>query len=208
MSWYPLMLRLQGKDCLVIGGGRVAFRKVSGLLAARANVTVIAPALCAEIECLVKQKKVAWLPRRYESADLDGAYLAITATDDPDVNAQVYHDGEALRVLVNSADDPDNCHFILPASIRRGDLIISISTGGASPAMAAILRERLEAEIGEEWGTLTELMAEAREKLQRQGRSTEGMGDIWRAMVSDEILQMIGSGDLNGARRRIVECLS
>lgn len=208
MAWYPLHVRLDGRMCLVVGGGPIAVRKARGLIAGGASVKVVAPSVCPEMISLVEAGEVELNERKYREADLAGILLAITATDDPDVNAQVFVDCESKGVLVNSADDPSNCRFILPATIRRGDLTISVSTGGASPALAAILKRRLESDIGEEWGILTKMMADARDTLHDQGRSTEGMGDKWSAVASEEVLELLRSGDLDAARKRISDCLS
>lgn len=208
MSWYPVHIKLDGRECLVVGGGLVAVRKARGLLAGGANVKVVAQQVSPAMSELAKSGEIELVERDYEEADLDGVILAVTATDDPNVNALVYTQGESAGVLVNSADDPENCRFILPAVIRRKRVVVTVSTGGASPAMAAILKGRLEREIGEEWGVLTELMSEARDRLHEQGRSTEGMEEQWNAAASEDVLEMIRSGDLEAARRRIADCLS
>lgn len=208
MSWYPVHIKLDGRECLVVGGGPVATRKARGLLGGGARVKVVAPQVSPPMRELAESGAIELIERDYEQADLDGAILAITATNDPDVNALVYAQGESAGVLVNSADDPANCRFILPAVIRRERVVVTVSTGGASPAMAAILKGRLEREIGEEWGILTELISEARDRLHDQGRSTEGMEERWQAAASEDVLEMIRCGDLEAARRRIADCLS
>lgn len=208
MTWYPVHIKLDGRECLVVGGGPVAARKARGLLVGGARVKVVAPQISPAMRELAKSGAIELIERDYEEADLDGVMLAVTATDAPDVNALVYAQGESAGVLVNSADDPENCRFILPAVIRRERVVVTVSTGGASPAMAAILKGRLEREIGEEWGVLTELMSEARDRLHEQRRSTEGMEEQWNAAASEDVLEMIRSGDLEAARRRIADCLS
>ncbi|RIK10453.1 MAG: siroheme synthase [Acidobacteria bacterium] len=208
MSWYPLHIQLDGRKCLVVGGGPVAARKARGLLRGGATVKVVAPRISEAMRDLVASDSVELVERRYEQSDLDGITLAVTATDDPGINELVYSQGESAGVLVNSADDPENCRFILPAVIRRGPVTVTVSTGGASPAMAAILKGRLEEEIGEEWGVLTELMSEARDRLHERGHSTEGMEEKWKAAASNDVLEMIRAGDLEAARRRIADCLS
>src|SRR3712207_6396749 len=127
---YPVNLLLDGRPCLVVGGGHIATRKVEGLLACGADVTVIAPEVDAALEAL----PVAVRRRRYEAGDVAGFRLAIAATDDPAVNKAVFDDAEAAGIWVNSADDPDRCSFTLPSVVRRGPLVLSVSTGGHSPA--------------------------------------------------------------------------
>ncbi len=206
--WYPINLRLDDKPCIVIGGGRVAYQKVAGLLDFAGDLTVLSPDLCPELGRLYTDGRIKWRPKNYEPGDLDGYFLAITATDDPETNRQVYLDGERSGVLVNSADDPENCRFILPSRVVRDSLIISISTGGRSPAMATYLRKRLEEEFGPEWGTLTELLGEARDEIRSSGRSTEGMSEKWEAAISDEVLELIRNGSADEAREAIRKCLS
>jgi siroheme synthase-like protein len=167
---YPIVLDLDGVDVLVVGGGGVALRKVAALLGAHAQVTVVAPRIDGALRALA----VRVIERGYEPGDLDGARLVITATDDATVNAAVAADAERRGIFVNSADDPANCTFILPAVARDGAVTVAISTGGASPALASHLRD----EIGR-WladidaaGAATRL-AEQRATLHAAGISTE-----------------------------------
>jgi siroheme synthase-like protein len=122
------------------------------------------------------------------------------------VNRQVHGDGEAAGIWVNAADDPDHCTFTLPARIRRGPLIVTFSTGGASPALASWLRRRYEAEFGPEYEVLIDLLAEARAELQAQGRSTEGLG--WNRALDSGMLELIREGHLAEAKERLQACLS
>jgi precorrin-2 dehydrogenase/sirohydrochlorin ferrochelatase len=207
-GWYPVNIRIDDKSCVVVGGGTVAYQKVSGLLGIAGKVTVISPRICDQLAELYSSGEIEWIAKDYEEGEIEGFYLAITATDDPSVNRQVYLDGERLGIPVNSADDPENCRFILPSRVIRGSLVISISTGGRSPAMAAHLRRRLEEEFGPEWGVLTELLGEARDAIRSSGRSSEGMNEKWEAAISDEVLKLIRDGSLDEARKVIDECLS
>jgi siroheme synthase-like protein len=169
---YPIMLDLTGVQVLVVGGGRVAQRKIEGLLAAGANVTVVALDVIDEIRSLPVRVDV----RAYEPRDLEPVQLVITATDDPAVNASVSSDAKARGILVNSADDPANCTFILPAIAREGAVTVSVSTGGASPALASHLRAEVEtwlAEIGAADAAVT--LAAQRSELRAEGVSTESI---------------------------------
>lgn len=140
---YPVFLDLAGVRVLVVGGGRVALRKAGGLAEAGAAVTVVAPEVVAELAALAVEVE----RRAYAAGEAGGYQLVITATDDPSVNAQVAADATAARVWVNSADDPDNCSFILPAIARRGPVTVAVSTGGASPALAGHLRTQIEQDV-------------------------------------------------------------
>ncbi|HTJ75018.1 MAG TPA: bifunctional precorrin-2 dehydrogenase/sirohydrochlorin ferrochelatase [Acidimicrobiales bacterium] len=200
---YPVNLVLDGRPCLVVGGGHIALRKVEGLLACGGWVTVVAPRIVGELRGLagVTCEERGWRP-----ADMEGMWLVIAATDDPGVNRAVYEAGEAAGIWVNGADDPANCSFTLPSVVRRGDLQVTVSTGGRSPALATWLRRRLEGEIGPEYAALLELLAAEREGLKAAGRSTEGLD--WQSALDSDMLGLIRDGELVRARERLLTCLS
>jgi len=200
---YPVNLVLDGRRCLVVGGGRVAARKVEGLLACGAQVKVVAPRIHADLrvlpELMIEERP--WVPD-----DLRGIWLVIAATDDAGVNRAVYQAGERAGIWVNGADDPANCSFTLPSVVRRGDLQVAVSTGGRSPALASWLRRRFEAEMGAEYEILLDLLAEERDGLKAAGRSTEGLD--WQSALDSDMLGLIRNGDLVHARERLLTCLS
>src|SRR5215475_1824168 len=145
--FYIACLKLKGRRCLVVGGGDIGLEKVEGLLTCDADVTLIAPVAHPELEALAAEGSIEWEQRAYAgAADLEGAFLAIAATDDSEVNIGVYDDAERRAMLVNVVDVPPLCSFILPAIVRSGPLAIAISTAGASPALA----KRMKREIAEE----------------------------------------------------------
>jgi siroheme synthase-like protein len=198
---YPVLLDLAGRAVLVVGGGRVALGKVRGLLAVDARVTVVAPDVLDELA----QLDVTVARRPYEAGDLAGRRLAITATDDPAVNHQVLLDAEAAGVWVNSADDPANCTFTLPAVVRRGPITVAVSTGGHSPALSSWLRDRLADEVGPEHEVLLQLLAERREALRSAGTSTEGLS--WRRALDSGMLDLVREGRVAEARELLQACL-
>lgn len=200
---YPVNLVVEGRSCLVVGGGEIAARKVAGLVACAARVHVVGPRVG---EAVRAQAGVTWEERPYRRGDLDGRRLVIAATDDPEVNGAVYADAEAAGIWVNGADDPEHCSFTLPSVIRRGSLLVTVSTGGRSPALARWLRERLEEEIGPEYEVLLDLLAEERETIKASGRSTEGLD--WQSALDSDMLGLIRSGDVMHARERLQTCLS
>ncbi|HEV3225965.1 MAG TPA: bifunctional precorrin-2 dehydrogenase/sirohydrochlorin ferrochelatase [Acidimicrobiales bacterium] len=200
---YPINLRLAGVPCLVVGGGRVALGKVVGLLEAGAWVRVVALDVIDELAAV---EGVTVVRRAYEPDDLDGCRLAIAATDDPSVNHAVFVHGEARGVLVNAADDPDNCRFTLPARIRQGSLLVTFATGGHSPALAKWLRRRYAAEFGPEYDVLISMLADARADLVARGLSTEGRG--WQQALDSGMLELIREGHLAEAKERLQACLS
>jgi precorrin-2 dehydrogenase / sirohydrochlorin ferrochelatase len=198
---YPVNLIVAGRRCLVVGGGRVALQKVQGLAEAGAEVTVVAPEVEPAIEPLATVER-----RPYRRGEVAGYRLAIAATGDPQVNQQVYDDGEAAGVWVNSADDPERCSVTLPAQLRRGRLTVTVSTAGHSPAVASWLRDRLAGDLGPEYDTLIGLLAEVRNEVRSAGRSTEGLD--WRRALDSGILDLVRAGRLEDAKERVSACLS
>ncbi len=200
---YPVNLVLEGRRCLVVGGGSVALRKVEGLLACGATVTVVAPSVDERLRLL---PGVVVEERAYRPGEVAGYRLAIAATDSPEVNSAVFDDGEAAGVWVNGADDPANCSFTLPSVLHRGTLMVTVSTGGRSPALSHWLRRRLEVEIGPEFEVLLDLLSSERDLLKAEGRSTEGPG--WQSALDSDMLDLIRTGDVASARQQLHACLS
>ena len=200
---YPVNLVVDGRPCLVVGGGEIAARKVAGLVACGARVHVVAPHVGDAVKA---QPGVTWDERPYRASDLQGRRLVVAATDDRMVNGAVYQDAEAAGIWVNGADDPEHCSFTLPSVVRRGSLLVTVSTGGRSPALARWLRQRLEEEIGPEYEVLLDLLAEERETIKASGRSTEGLD--WQSALDSDMLGLIRAGDVMHARERLQTCLS
>jgi len=161
--FYIACLRLTGRRCLVIGGGEIGLEKVEGLLACDAAVTLIAPEAEPALAELASEGSIDWERRAYAgAADLQGAFLAIAATNDTDVNIAVFEDAERRAMLVNIVDVPPLCNFILPAIVRTGPLAIAISTAGASPALAKRIKREIEGEFGEPYARLAVMLNEVR----------------------------------------------
>jgi precorrin-2 dehydrogenase/sirohydrochlorin ferrochelatase len=194
---YPVVLDLRGRRALVVGGGQVAARKVAGLLAAGAVVTVVAPDAVAEI---AEDPDVRWHPRPYRRGEVASYRIAITATDDPAVNRQVARDGDASNVFVNSADDPSNCAFILPSVVTRGDLQISVSTNGRSPAMARWARRHLEELFTDVHARTLDLLSEVRDELRAAHGTSEVPG--WDGLIGDDLFELVATDRLDEARDR------
>jgi precorrin-2 dehydrogenase/sirohydrochlorin ferrochelatase len=199
---YPATLVLAGKRCVVVGGGSVAARKVRGLVEAGADVVVVAPNICDEI----RSSPVELVERPYQRGDLSLAWLAMVATDQPEVNRQVHADGQDAHVWVNAADDPEACSFTLPAVLRQGPVNVAVSTSGYSPALAAWIRDRIAADLGPEVALLAELLSEARDELKAAGRLTEEVD--WRRALDSDMLDLIRTGHTAQARERLQACLS
>jgi siroheme synthase-like protein len=203
---YPVNLLVAGRRCVVIGAGRIAARKIAGLLDAGAAVHVVAPDLGDEVVAWRDAGRVTVAERPFEAADLDGAWLATAATPDPAVNAAVYQAGEARRVFVNAADDPAHCSFTLMSVVRQGDLVVTIGTGGRSPALATYLKDHVATEMGPEWGALLDLLAEEREAAHAAGVSTETLD--WRQALDSGILDLVRAGRVAQAKELLRACLS
>ncbi len=163
-----MFVKLEGRQCLVVGAGAVAEGKIRGLLQAGASVRVVAPRAVLQIQDWAKNKTIVWHTRAFQPQDLDGAFLVITATSSPEVNAQVFKQASARNVLCNSVDDPDNCDFYYPAVVNRGDLQIAISTNGRSPALAQRLRRELEEQFGPEYASWVRELGKTRDDLAAQ----------------------------------------
>ena len=158
-KFYPIHLDVTGKKCVIIGGGKVAYRKACSLKESGADVVVVSPEVCSE---MVNEEGLVLIKKEYEEYFLDGALLVIAATDNEAINKKVTLDAEKRNIMVNVVDYPERCSFIVPSTINRGDLCISISTGGASPAVAKRIREELEAVFGKEYEEYLDLLTKMR----------------------------------------------
>jgi len=205
LTGLPVNLVVRGRRVVVVGGGRVAARKIEPLLELGAAVVVVASAVVPDLRAWADADRCELIEREFRAADLDGAWLALTATDDPAVNAAVHAAGETARVWVNSADDPANCSFTMMSVIRRADLVVAVGTGGRSPALAAYLRRFLTEELGPEYETLLELLAQAREGLRASGRSTESAD--WQQAFERGIVDLVRAGRVADAKELLNSCL-
>ena len=147
MSLLPIFLKLDGRPGLLVGAGNVALEKISSLLLTGLRLRVIAPEANAEIRQLATEGKLEWIERKFDPTDLDGNFVVIAATDDPEVNATVYRESVRRGILVNSVDDPPHCDFYFGSVVRRGDLQIAISTAGESPAVAQRIRREIDQQL-------------------------------------------------------------
>jgi precorrin-2 dehydrogenase len=204
-AYYPVFLDLTDHPALVVGGGPVAEGKVEGLLAAGAHVTVVSPTVTPRLAGWVATSRIEHLARAYQPGDLAGRRLALVATDDPAVTGAVVGEGRARGVWVNAADEPARCDFILPGVIRRGRLVVAVSTGGASPAAARAIREELEGYLTEDHAILVEMAADAREELRRNA-VTPGPAR-WRGALDGGLRKLIADKRYRQARARLARNL-
>lgn len=209
MVWYKIIVKgyalfltgLERRIAVVVGGGAVAARKAQTLLEAGAKLTVISPEINHEMERLgAEYPALNWVRRVYRQGDLENAWVVVAATDSPEVNHQVYAEAEALGCLVNVVDDPDHSNFILPAIVRRGEIQIAIGTGGASPALARRLREKLEQAIGPEYGELAAILAELRPTLIQRYPPGVARLDAALRLIDSNLLDIILTQGVEAAR--------
>ena len=199
-TYYPVYIEMRGQPCVVIGGGKIAEGKVNGLLAVRAQVTVVSPELTPHLRELVNQNQITHTPRAYQPGDLKSAFLVICATDRAEINHQVWQEATANRQLVNVVDDTPRCNFIAPSILRKGDLTIAISTSGKAPALAVRLKEKLQRELGPEYERFLELAGALREPLARAVPDFETRKALWYELVDSDMLSALARGDEAAAR--------
>lgn len=206
-AFYPIYLDLRGRLCAVVGGGTIAEQKVAGLLAAGAHVTVIASCLTPHLEALEAQGAVRVVRRPYRRGDLRGAFLAIAADEDRAANPQIWDEAEGEHVILNAVDDTPYCHFIAPAIFRQGDLAVAISTAGKSPALGVRLRDRIGATIGPEYAAFLDLLGGLRAEVAAREPDPARRTPLWYRLVDSDAIEFLRRGDVDGARRRLLELL-
>lgn len=204
MGYYPVYIDLSGKNVLVVGGGRVAKRKIETLLEFGANVRVVSRELSSEIKRYIDDKMAIYLGPEFHESFLDSAFIVITATDDKALNSQISRIARARGLLVNVVDQPEDCNFIVPSIIKRGDLIIAISTSGKSPAMARAIRERLESQFGNEYADFLEVMGKLRNIILNMGFSQERNMTIFKGLVESDLFDAIS----NGQKEKAIEIIN
>ncbi len=193
MKYYPIHLNVNGQKVIVVGGGSVAHQKITGLLEAGAHLQVIAPSIHPEVQKLADNQLIQIIFRSYQKGDLKGAFLVFGATNDLQVNQQIHAEARAKNIYFNAVDQPSECDFIIPSRVTRGDLVITVSTGGKAPFLAKALRQKLEAIFGPEYAQFTDFMGEVREHftgLQKKNELVPFLEKNW-----DEILKAIRQGD-------------
>jgi siroheme synthase-like protein len=198
-TYYPIFLRLQGKNCVVIGGGNVALRKVKGLLECGAKVTLISPKPHPEIVKLSKRRAIHLIQRDYEKEDLEDAVSVFACTDVKKVNHKVAEDAKKVGALVNVADDPRSSDFIIPSFFRKGNLTIAVSTAGVSPALARKIRMRLEKSFGKEYASLLSIVGEIRSGMKKKGIILGA--EAWQKVLDlDSLIQLLQAGQQKKAK--------
>jgi precorrin-2 dehydrogenase/sirohydrochlorin ferrochelatase len=203
--FYMACLRLSGRRCVVVGGGEVGLEKVEGLLACDADVTLVAPEAVPALQELAHEGSIRWERRPYRSSDLDGCLIAIAATDDTDVNIDVFNDAEARAMLVNVVDVPPLCNFIMPAIVRTGPLAVAISTAGASPALAKRMKREISRLFGEPYAQLAVLLNEARGWAKATLPTYQERKEFFEGIVngSPDPIELLRAGEVEAVRALI-----
>jgi len=189
--FYPILVDLQGKKALVVGGGKVAQRKIETLLEHGATVQVVAKELTASLEELRGARRIEFLGEEFSETFVDGVFVVFAATDDAALNRRVSRTAQQRSLLVNAVDQPADCNFIVPSVLSRGDLVIAVSTSGKSPAFARKVRVELEQSFGEEYGLFLNLMGNLRKEILRLGLSQEENKSTFEDLVTSDLLTAI-----------------
>lgn len=200
---YPMNVELEGRRCVVLGGGPVALRKVRSLLTAEAEVLVVSPVVVPELEQLSRQRDIVWQRQRYLPECLADAFLVICATDDAAVNAQVAGDAKAQGIWVNAPAQPELSDFTVPAMLRRGKLLVTVSTGNLSPAYARALRRKLEQQFPDSFGLWLERLHSLRDEMKEKLPSSRERENFWRYALDEDILEWVRTGELDRAEVEI-----
>lgn len=200
MKYYPVLLQLEEKTILVVGGGSVAERKVENLLEFGCRILIVSRELTKKLHQLIEIKRIQHLGSEFKEEQLEGVFLVIAATNDKDLNSRISAQARNHRLLVNAVDQPADCDFIFPSILRRGDLLIAISTSGKSPALAKSVRKKLETQFGREYGVFLDLMGRLRKKIMSEGFSQNENSLIFHKIVDSDILNCVARDDWEGVK--------
>jgi len=192
---YPVNLRLCDRLCVVIGGGHVAIRKIKTLLICGAIVRVVSPYVQPDLKRIILARRLQWLEREYVEGDLRGAFLAFAATSDPGVQQQVKEEAEKYKIILNSADDPVGSDFHVPAHFRRGEMLMTVSTGGSSPTLSRQIREWLEQEIGPEYEAVVGFLAMVRDTVVSRDNDSAAHRELFQRLLNLDIVKLIRDAD-------------
>ena len=203
---YPVNLKIESRLCVIIGGGKVAVRKAASLLECGARVKIVSPVLDSGFEAY--DGRFEHVVRAYRQGDLEGAFLVIAATNDSDTNKAVEEEANSRHLLLNVVDRPDQCNFYVPSTIRRGELLITVSTGGELPALSKRLRQQLEAEFPEQWAEALTLLGRARREVISGAGDEAKKAQCLAELAALDLVPLLKSGGAEAARAEIDKCIS
>jgi precorrin-2 dehydrogenase len=207
LRYYPAFLNLQGASCLVVGGGQVGERKVKTLLDCGAVVHLVSPELTPFLEEIVRQGRVRLLAPEFLPEHLEGIFLVIVATADPEVNQRISTEAQSRNLLCNIVDKPRECNFIVPSQVHRGDLVIAVSTGGSSPALAKKIRQDLENLFPDIYSGYVALLGRLRGYILAQGFTQARNQRIFESLIEAPLLESLQRGDREGLTNRLIRLL-
>ena len=208
MKYLPIFLDLSGRSCLIVGAGEVAVRKVHRLKETGAHIVVVAPKICADLKALAKINKIEYIAEHFSEKLLDDKLLVIAATNDEALNRQIFTLATARGILVNVVDNPDLCHFIMPAVVERDPVQIAISSGGGSPVLARVLRAKIETLIPASYGRLARLLVKFRAAAKQRFHNSATRRRFWETVLSGQIAEMILAGQDESAHNALEASLS
>jgi len=195
MSYYPILVNLRGQKAVVVGGGKVAERKIQTLLQHAAVVHVVSRDLTGTLQQYVEEGRITYIGDAFQETQLDGAFMVIAATDDPELNRRVSLAAKRQNLLINAVDQPEDCNFIVPSILQRGDLIIAVSTSGKSPALARKIRQELEATFGDEYQSLLVMMGRLRKDVLSLSLSSEENKALFLKLADSGLLTALEKKD-------------
>lgn len=208
MNYLPIFIDISQRECLVIGGGDIALRKVKLLLKANAKVVCVAKTYCQGIEQLQQQGKVDLQKRAFEVGDISNQVLVISATDDPNVNKQVSELSQSANIPVNVVDSPELCTFVMPSIVDRSPIVIAISSAGKAPVLARIIRAKLESTIPHAYGKLAKLAGEFRDQVKKKFKNIEDRRYFWERAFSGVVAEKVFAGKLTEAKEDLQQQLN
>ena len=207
MKFYPINLNVENKKCVVIGGGKIALEKISGLIEANAKVEVIAPKVCAEVEELFQSGKINLIREKYSSEKISDGVILIAATNNFELNQKILSDGREKNFLVNIVDSFDG-DFTVPSRIRRGDFLLAISTGGKSPGFSRFVRQMLEKDFDENFAQGIEIISKYRAEVKKILPTFEERINFWREILTEKVWEMLKAGKISEIEDKIKKSLS
>lgn len=196
MTYFPIFLDLKGKTALVVGGGNVAERKIEALLDCGAKIDIVSNELTDKLKNLVEVYGIRHLNEEFSEKHLEGVFLVIAATNDKQLNHKVSKIAKKMGLLINAVDQLPDCNFIVPSIVKRGDLLIAISTSGKSPALAQKVRKQLDTQFGSEYEDFLVLMGRVRKEILTKGLSQEENSRIFHEIVESDVLDSLLRDDL------------
>ncbi|HIU63447.1 MAG TPA: bifunctional precorrin-2 dehydrogenase/sirohydrochlorin ferrochelatase [Candidatus Avacidaminococcus intestinavium] len=206
MTYYPINLVIKNKRCVVVGGGRVALRKVQSLLEAEALVTVISPMLLPQFAKI--KSKITYLEKKYTQGDLEDCFIVICATNNQQVNAAAAEEARASGALVDLTDNAAEGDFTVPAKVRRGPLTLTISTDGLSPALTVLIKKELEKKYNENYTEFLLLLGELRGKLKQEVACSKHREAIWRTVLTEEVIKLAQAGKIKEVKEILEHAIS